>query len=256
MPGHTAELHTSILLKVRRASAPNARAAASATATSSTIGKWWGPMQSPRTASTTYDIGFISTTARSATWQAVDRVERARQEEDRLDDEVDDAPEAFKRFHARRHHDSERVHRHPEDRQQRQRHSAPTTLKRAPMSGASASIRPASTVAVALPAASLAATMAPRGIGATSNSLRKPNSRSQTIEIAANMLANSTVIAAIPGTRNETKSSPAARRLHEGEADPNATSQRNGRTMLVIRLRAVAQELHHVSKTNRTKYAT
>ena len=46
--------------------------------------------------------------------------------------------------------------------------------------------------------------MAPRGIGATSSSFRKPNSRSQTIEMAANMLENSTVIAASPGTRNET----------------------------------------------------
>ena len=64
---------------------------------------------------------------------------------------------------------------------------------------------------MALPAASFAATMAPRGIGATSSSLRKPNSRSQTIEIAANMLENSTVIAAIPGTRNDTKSVLAAR---------------------------------------------
>jgi hypothetical protein len=95
-------------------------------------------------------------------------------------------------------------------------------------------------VAVALPAASLAATMAPRGIGATSSSLRKPNSRSQTIEIAANMLANSTVIVAIPGTRNETKSVPAQASGSLTEArrpKPNATSQRNGRTMLVIRFR-------------------
>ena len=58
--------------------------------------------------------------------------------------------------------------------------------------------------AVALPARILAATIAPRGTGATSSSLRNPNSRSQTIEMAANMLAKSTVIAASPGTRNET----------------------------------------------------
>ena len=54
------------------------------------------------------------------------------------------------------------------------------------------------------------------------------------------MLANSTVIAAIPGTRNETKSVPAQASGSLTEArrpKPNATSQRNGRTMLVIRFR-------------------
>ena len=86
--------------------------------------------------------------------------------------------------------------------------------------------------------------MGPRGMGATSSSLRKPNSRSQTIEMAANMLENSTVIVASPGTRNDTKSGPAPGSLTEARRpNPNAINHRNGRTMLVTRLRRSRRNL-------------
>ena len=90
------------------------------------------------------------------------------------------------------------------------------------------------------------------GSGATSSSLRKPNSRSQTIEIAANMLENSTVIAAIPGTRNDTKSAPAPGQLHrraQAEAERHQPEERPHQAG--DQAAAIAQELHHVAPPER-----
>ena len=63
-------------------------------------------------------------------------------------------------------------------------------------------------VATVAPPAHLPTTIAPRRTGATSISRRKPNSRSQTIEIAENSAVNRTVIAITPGNMKVRKSTP------------------------------------------------
>ena len=58
-----------------------------------------------------------------------------------------------------------------------------------------------------------------RGTGATSISRRKPNSRSQTIEMPAKIAVNSVEVATMPGNRNVLKSTPpVAERVSAGQA--------------------------------------
>jgi hypothetical protein len=68
-----------------------------------------------------------------------------------------------------------------------------------------------------------------RGIGATSISRRKPNSRSQTIEMPAKIAVNSVEVATMPGNRNVLKSTPpVAERVSPDSPLPSTNSSSSG----------------------------
>lgn len=82
------------------------------------------------------------------------------------------------------------------------------TVSFTPINGAKISMMVPCTMATVLPPNALPSTTEVREMGATNTSRRKPNSRSQTIEMAEKMAVKSTAILNTPGKRNVWKFTP------------------------------------------------
>jgi hypothetical protein len=101
---------------------------------------------------------------------------------------------------------------------------------RIPISGANTSRTTPCSIEIVVPPATLPSATAVRDTGATSTSLRKPNSRSHTTEMAERIAVNSTAMHRMPGNMNWRKSSapPAADDIAWPRPVPNTNRNSSG----------------------------
>ena len=89
-------------------------------------------------------------------------------------------------------------------------------------------------------------------IGATSISRRKPNSRSQTIEMPANAAVNSTDIASTPGNRKVLKSTPPVPAETRAPSPPPSTNRNSSGWITEERTRAGSRRNRIISRFHTT----